>query len=83
VPAQAEAEAEAEVEVAGDLDDTLVDELPDVDLTGVEIPDADPAQGADAAGKRAPVRRKAPAPRKPGPAVGKARPEDEPEAEEE
>jgi small subunit ribosomal protein S3 len=77
-------EPEPEAEVAGDLNDTLAEELPDVDLTGVEIPDADPAEGGDAAAKRAPVRRKAPVPRKPGPAVSKARPEGgEPEAEEE
>jgi small subunit ribosomal protein S3 len=80
----AEPEPEPVLEVAADLDDTLVDDLPDVDLTGVEIPDADPVEGGEAAAKRAPARRKAPAPRKPGPAAGKARAADEePEAEEE
>jgi len=88
---EAEAEAAVVVEVGDDVDtedtadeivDDLPDELADVDLSGVDIPDPDAVAGGPEGGpKRAPARRKPAAPRKPGPA--KARLPEEPEVEEE
>jgi small subunit ribosomal protein S3 len=87
---EVEPEAVAVVEVEDDVDtedvadeivDDLPDELADVDISGVDIPDPDAVTGGPEGGpKRAPARRKPAAPRKPGPA--KAR-EPEPEVEEE
>jgi small subunit ribosomal protein S3 len=88
-----EPEAAAVVEVDDDVEtedaaDELVDDLPDeladVDVSGVDIPDPDAVEsGPEGGPKRAPARRKPVAPRKPGPAAKAREPKVAPEAEEE
>ena len=78
-----EVEDDVETEdVADEIVDDLPDELADIDISGVDIPDPDAVpSGPEVGPKRAPARRKPAAPRKPGPA--KAREAVEPEVEEE
>lgn len=74
-------EVDTDTEPEAEVED--IDELGDVDLTGVDIPDPDSTTDKPEAQKRAPARRRPAAPRKPG-APPKARPEPAaPEAEEE
>jgi hypothetical protein len=73
-----EAEVAVEVEVDDEPDteldvvDDLPDELADVDLSGIDIPDPDAVQGGGEIPKRAPARRKPPVTRKPGAPPSKA-----------
>jgi hypothetical protein len=88
--AEPEPAPEPEAEVAVDVDDEpdteldvvddLPDELADVDVSGIDIPDPDAVEGGGEIPKRAPARRKPPVTRKPGAPPSKAV---VPEAEEE
>ena len=66
-------------DVADEIVDDLPDELADIDISGVDIPDPDAVQGGGEIPKRAPARRKPPVTRKPGAPPKAAVPEAEEE----
>jgi small subunit ribosomal protein S3 len=70
--AAVEVEVDDEPETGLDVVDDLPDELADVDLSGIDIPDPDAVQGGGETPKRAPARRKPPVTRKPGAPPSKA-----------